>query len=221
MGLGLFSQISNLFYGLAKAISIDLGNNKLSGWTVLLLIIISIVNILLMFYFGNKLNLFKFKRDIFTKRNIAYVLMGIITIRVIAIGGTFLLNLNGINNTANDETIYQIFNGENPILIILFLAILAPITEEIVFRGGIVGYLFKERPIVGILVSSVVFGLLHETTDIISFLLYILMGVVFAVTYYKTQQLGVSILIHFLNNLLPAIVMLFVLFLSQDYYMIS
>ncbi len=139
LGLGSFSQISNLFYGFAKGISINLGNNKLSAWTVLLLIIISIVNILLMFYFGNKLNLFKFKRAIFTKKNIAYVLMGIITIIIINIGGTFLLNLNGINNTANDETIYQIFYGENPILIILFLAILAPITEEIVFRGGIVG----------------------------------------------------------------------------------
>ncbi|MEJ7432881.1 hypothetical protein WL505_12265 [Staphylococcus warneri] len=30
--------------------------------------------------------------------------------------------------------------------------------EEIVFRGGIVGYLFKDLPVVGIIVSSVLLG---------------------------------------------------------------
>lgn len=57
-----------------------------------------------------------------------------------AILGTILLNNQGIDSTANDAAINNLFTGENPLLIILILGISAPIMEEIVFRAGIIGY---------------------------------------------------------------------------------
>ena len=100
-------------------------------------------------------------------------------------------------------------NKQNPLLIILLIGIAAPIMEEIVFRGGIVGYLFKDLPVVGIIVSSVLFGLMHSPTNIISFLIYGLIGLTCAIAYFKTRRLEVSIAIHFLNNILPALVLAF------------
>ncbi len=125
---------------------------------------------------------------------------------MIAIGGTLLLNAQGSETTANDAAIQMIFTGENPLLIILLLGISAPIMEEIVFRGGIIGYWLEKFPVVAIAISSIAFGLVHGPTNLISFLIYGLMGLIMSVAYYKTQRLEVSIAIHFLNNILAAIV---------------
>ncbi|MCT0506108.1 CPBP family intramembrane glutamic endopeptidase, partial [Lactococcus cremoris] len=148
-------------------------------------------------------------KDFLTKKNIIYILVGTLIARTVGIGGTLLLNATGVTQTANDEAIGQLFTGENPLLIILLIGIAAPIMEEIVFRGGIVGYLFKDLPVVGIIVSSVLFGLMHSPTNIISFLIYGLIGLTCAIAYFKTRRLEVSIAIHFLNNILPALVLAF------------
>ncbi|HAP2916025.1 TPA: CPBP family intramembrane metalloprotease, partial [Enterococcus faecalis] len=44
---------------------------------------------------------------------------------------------------------------------------------------------------------------------IISFFMYALIGLVLSIAYFKTSRLEVSILIHFFNNLIPAIVIAF------------
>ena len=63
--------------------------------------------------------------------------------------------------------------------------------------------------ILGIALSSISFGLVHGPTDIISFFMYALIGLVLSIAYFKTSRLEVSILIHFFNNLIPAIVIAF------------
>ena len=159
--------------------------------------------------FCKKLGFLTPSKDFLTKKNIIYILVGTLIARTVGIGGTLLLNVTGVTQTANDEAIGQLFTGENPLLIILLIGIAAPIMEEIVFRGGIVGYLFKDLPVVGIIVSSVLFGLMHSPTNIISFLIYGLIGLTCAIAYFKTRRLEVSIAIHFLNNILPALVLAF------------
>ncbi|WP_410055254.1 type II CAAX prenyl endopeptidase Rce1 family protein [Listeria monocytogenes] len=42
-----------------------------------------------------------------------------------------------------------------------------------------------------------------------SFLIYGLIGLTCAIAYFKTRRLEVSIAIHFLNNILPALVLAF------------
>ena len=209
LGLAILSQIGMAVYGGAKDFSLETGAHKLSLLAVLILIIFIVGNIYLLMYLGKKLGFLTLSKDFLTKKNIIYILVGTLIARTAGIGGTLLLNATGVTQTANDEAIGQLFTGENPLLIILIIGIAAPIMEEIVFRGGIVGYLFKDLPVVGIIVSSVLFGLMHSPTNIISFLIYGLIGLTCAIAYFKTRRLEVSIAIHFLNNILPALVLAF------------
>lgn len=209
LGLAILSQIGMAVYGGAKGFSLESGAHKLSLLAVLILIIFIVGNIYLLMYLGKKLGFLTPSKDFLTKKNIIYILVGTLIARTVGIGGTLLLNATGVTQTANDEAIGQLFTGENPLLIILLIGIAAPIMEEIVFRGGIVGYLFKDLPVVGIIVSSVLFGLMHSPTNIISFLIYGLIGLTCAIAYFKTRRLEVSIAIHFLNNILPALVLAF------------
>ncbi len=209
LGLAILSQISMLFYGNVKATSLSLGAHNLSIIEVLFIILIILLNIWILIFFGIKIKVIQCKKNFFIKKNITYVLLGGVISRVIAYGGTMALNINGISHTANDSFLTEWFANENTILIILLLGVAAPIMEEIVFRGGIIGYLFKDNPIVGIMVSSILFGVVHWTTDIISFFIYVIMGLLFSIAYFKTKRLEVSIAIHFLNNILPALVLAF------------
>lgn len=209
VGLFLLSQISMTVYTVVKKLSMDAGEANLPLFTTIILIVMVIGNSWLLIFLAKKLGFLKFKLDFFTKKNSGIIIGGFILARIIAIGGTLLLNNQGTASTANDAVIQTIFTGENPLLIILLIGVSAPIMEEIVFRGGIIGLWLEKFPIVGIAISSVLFGLIHGPTNLISFLIYGLMGLILSMAYYKTKRLEVSISIHFLNNIFAAIVIAF------------
>lgn len=110
-------------------------------------------------------------------------------------------------DTHNLVTYYS-KSGVSPILVLLLLGIAAPIMEEIVFRGDIIGYHIENNAPLAIIISSFLFGIVHGPTKLISCCMYFLMGIIFSISYYKTKDLRVSIFIYFFNNLLPAIAML-------------
>lgn len=87
------------------------------------------------------------------------ILVATLIDRGIAIGGTLLLNMQGHTTTANDSTLIKLFSGVSPVLVVLLLGIAAPIMEEIVFRGGIIGYLVENNALLAILISSFYLGL--------------------------------------------------------------
>lgn len=209
VGLFLISQVGMFAFQIAKAISLNVGEAHMSMLVSICLILLVIGNIWLLIFLGEKLGFVTFKLDFFKRKNIWIILGGYLLARVIAIGGTLLLNSQGTESTANDAIIQVIFTGENPLLIILLIGIAAPIMEEIVFRGGIIGFWLEKFPIVAIAVSSILFGLIHGPTDLISFLIYGLMGLILSFAYYKTKRIEVSMSIHFLNNILAAIVLAF------------
>lgn len=209
VGLFLVSQLGMFMFQIAKVVSFQSGEAHLSMLVTIFLILFIIGNIWLLLFLGKKLGFVSVKFDFWKHKNSWIILGGYLLVRVVAIGGTFLLNSQGTESTANDAIIQTIFNGENPLLIILLIGIAAPIMEEIVFRGGIIGFWLEKFPIVAIAVSSILFGLVHGPTNVISFLIYSLMGLVLSFVYYKTQRIEVSISVHFLNNILAAIVLAF------------
>ncbi|MCA5012346.1 CPBP family intramembrane metalloprotease [Enterococcus sp. S22(2020)] len=209
IGLFLLSQISINVFDIAKRISQASGVASLSLVVSIILILMVIGNIWLLVFLAKKLGFFTIKFDFLTGRNIGIIIGGYVLARIVAIVGTLLLNAQGMNSTANDAAIQTMFTGENPLLIILLIGISAPIMEEIVFRGGIIGFWLKDYPIVGVVLSSVVFGLVHGPTNLISFLIYGLIGLILSVVYHKTKRLELSIAIHFLNNILIAIMIAF------------
>ncbi|HTJ26899.1 MAG TPA: type II CAAX endopeptidase family protein [Candidatus Limnocylindria bacterium] len=89
------------------------------------------------------------------------------------------------------------------ILTALTLVILAPIVEEMVFRGLLFGAL---SPRIGILaaalISALIFGLVHG--DAVLFPTLAALGLINALTYAATGNLVVPISLHALNNALAA-----------------
>jgi len=203
--LFIISQIGITAFGVIKQLSLDAGEKNLNISSTLVTVILVVINILFLIYLAKRMNIIKTNHLFLTKKNILIILVATLIDRGIAIGGTLLLNMQGHTTTANDSTLIKLFSGVSPVLVVLLLGIAAPLMEEIVFRGGIIGYLVENNALLAILISSFLFGIIHGPTNFISFGMYFFMGIILSVSYYKTKDLRVSISIHFLNNLFPAI----------------
>ena len=78
---------------------------------------------------------------------------------------------------------------------IFVVAILVPVTEELVFRKVIFGAIYKRTGFwIAAIVSGLIFGALHG--DFENILVYLAMGVVFSYLYVKTGRIIVPIIAH-------------------------
>ncbi len=142
-----------------------------------------------------KINLFSFKK--ITLRHIALI-----------IGGALLLfGLDNIylyfHETPKNEQILEDEIRNMPLYFsILTIAVIPPLLEEIIFRGILIRVIFRKHLLLGLVVSSLAFASLHESDTWIGYLPYLYSGVIFGLAYLKTRRLEVTILMHFLNNLL-------------------
>jgi membrane protease YdiL (CAAX protease family) len=90
--------------------------------------------------------------------------------------------------------------GPVPIQVLL-IAIAAPFSEELCFRGMLFGGLRERLPVVpAALIAGVVFGLLHAFTGLSAVPPLAILGVIFCLLYEKTGSIVPGILLHALNN---------------------
>lgn len=92
--------------------------------------------------------------------------------------------------------------------LILLTVILAPILEEVLFRGIIQKSIIKKgvNPRLSILISSLIFGAFHIYPW--QFVGAFMLGLILGLVYEKTQSLWLSILLHAFNNLIAALLMI-------------
>ncbi len=135
-------------------------------------------------------------------RQLAWAVLFLVALYPI-IDATFRLVLLANGNRPPPQPIVEYAQGlENlreQILMILFAVMLAPITEELLFRGFL--YPAFKRQLGGItalVLSSVLFGFIHLHGP--SFLPLTLFGVALAMSYEKTGSLLVPILMHSIFN---------------------
>jgi uncharacterized protein len=84
---------------------------------------------------------------------------------------------------------------------VLLIAVLAPASEEVCFRGMLFGGLREKLPRLGAaLLSGLIFGGLHAFTGISAVPPLIVLGTLFALLYEKTGSIVPGILLHMLNN---------------------
>lgn len=209
VGLFLLSQLYGLIIVLGIGLTQQSGLNKMSYVIDISCIVLTLLSVWLLVFIAKKLKLMNFSWDFLTKKNVKFILLAFVIARVVVYGLSVLMMLQGENSTKNDDAIIEMTKLISPILSFIMVSIAAPITEEIVFRGGIIGLLFKDYPIAGIIISSLIFGSIHLSTNFISFLIYTSIGFVLSYSYYKTKRLEVSISIHFLNNLIGGLAILF------------
>ena len=87
----------------------------------------------------------------------------------------------------------------NKILLLVAAALLAPMVEELLFRGLLQNAIADKIPIwAAILISALVFGAVHM--DYHAFPVLAGMGIVFGLLYHLTGSLRVTILAHMINN---------------------
>ena len=90
---------------------------------------------------------------------------------------------------------------------IISIAIMAPLVEELLFRGAIQGHLQRKgmKPLYAILIASAVFGIVHMNPIQIPFAFAI--GMIFGWLYYRTGSVVPGMIGHFINNSIATIQM--------------
>ena len=83
---------------------------------------------------------------------------------------------------------------------IISITIMAPLVEELLFRGAIQGCMLRKgiKPLHAILIASAIFGIVHMNPIQIPFAFAI--GLIFGWLYYRTGSVVPGIIGHFINN---------------------
>ncbi|MCE5090459.1 CPBP family intramembrane metalloprotease [Staphylococcus devriesei] len=159
-------------------------------WIAILAVIIAF---LLLYAF--KLKLFNF--SMLTKKQWLFILIAFVVVSAID-----FLYLSFMPTPPNQKDLDASFEHIPFYLQILTIGILGPIIEEVMFRGLLIKGVFRGAPIIGGVVSVILFAGAHGPTNISEWLIYGLSGVVLVIAYLKTKRLEVPIVIHALSNIL-------------------
>ncbi len=110
----------------------------------------------------------------------------------------YLFNLVGIEATGNDALTMP----QSSVVAIIFyffaVCIVAPIGEELLFRGAILHSLKRYGTVFAAVISSILFGLFHMNFQQMP--MAFLLGLVFSYATIKTGSIKTSVLLHFINN---------------------
>lgn len=90
------------------------------------------------------------------------------------------------------------------ILFLIYVCLLGPILEEIIFRGFILKSMQKYGNLTAIIVSSILFSMFH--LNLVQFINPVLMGIVLAFITVKSKSIVPSIIAHIFNNTITFIV---------------
>ncbi|MGL9998397.1 lysostaphin resistance A-like protein [Enterococcus sp. DIV1444a] len=145
-------------------------------------------------------------------KDIAIAVGLFIFLRGIAIGGTLLNTyVTGNEMTSNDAAL----QASDPLAIFpmyfivfnLVIGLVAPILEELAFRGIFIDTWFNvHKKWLPAVITSSIFALAHGFDNFITFSMYFIMGLTFFFAYYRRHNIKDSILLHMLNNILMMIV---------------
>ena len=152
-------------------------------------------------------------------KDIGFAFLFFFLARVAAIVGVYLnLILSGNSSTTNDSAIQGLggmMSSQHIFFALLFvatIAFIAPIMEELIFRGFGTAFFFKNnQKVLPAIVTSVVFTLPH-ITQLTEFPIYFALGLVLYLSYARRGNIKDSMLVHILNNLPMAIILLLAMF---------
>lgn len=134
-----------------------------------------------------------------------YIKYWIVVLLIMAVSNTIISQFTGTDTSANESAIRGLIQ-KAPVYMFLSSVIYAPICEELIFRKSL-NKIIPIKPLF-IIISGLIFGGAHVLTDFSSWvdLLYLIPyctpGFVLAYAYSKTDNILVSISIHFMHNFL-------------------
>ena len=180
-------------------------------WSLGLGILLIFLTLLVFVVVAKKAGILSQSGKIFQKGDGKRIALGLLGMLLISVLGTVLLWwLHGEVTTANQASLMEEFRRGDMISFPIMLGVLAPIAEEIIFRGIIPLKIFKGYESWGYIIGGLLFALFHGPTNIMSFVIYGGASVILTLLAYRTRRLEVSIAVHMINNGLPAILMLLI-----------
>ena len=187
--------------------SLVLSNSK--DWVFLLTALMAFLVFWFFWWRAEKNDLNIWDPKILSWKGMGIVLLGYAAMFCCDSLAQYLMEMRGIDTTANQDAIVQLLAGVPFWLALLITALLPALAEEIIFRGYLYKKLFGDLSIVGLVLSSLIFGLMHGPTDWLSCFIYSSSGFILGYSYYKTGYLVYPMVIHLLNNGLTTLVYYF------------
>ena len=114
--------------------------------------------------------------------------------------------------SVNQQTAEQLTHSQ-PLFSFFMIVVFAPLTEELTFRGMLARYVFPQQDNVKqtalfLLVTSIIFALVHFPGTPQQFLVYGSLGLSLGLAYISKGGLAYSIALHALNNLIGFLMIL-------------
>lgn len=139
------------------------------------------------------------------KKNAFQIIKGFAMLFIVIIAGGLVLRYIGVTDISNNEAVIRsMFIPEVWASVALFIGIVIapPIVEELIFRKVLYGFVDRSFGyIAAIIISSLVFALLHIQGDYIQLIVYFPLGLVLGYVYHKSNHnIWVVIGVHMLNN---------------------
>lgn len=168
-------------------------------------------------FLGEKTNMLAKVKGEFSGKNIGWIIGGAFLMRVAAVIFTILMSGQ---QTLNDQNIQDSLQGTSLLSMFVLLCVIAPICEEVIFRGLFFNGVFRDKQgeqvslkmdILGVVVTSALFSSVHLSNSLVSYLMYFSLGAILCMVYLLTKSLKCSIIVHFLNNFLPFLALAFLM----------
>ena len=97
-----------------------------------------------------------------------------------------------------ENAMANLTSSANLVLLIVYVVIMAPVMEELVFRKVLVNKLYPYGQGVAIVLSGLMFGLFHGNMN--QFIFAFPLGMCFAYVYVRTGKIHITILLHMVTN---------------------
>ena len=131
-----------------------------------------------------------------------YIWLPALVWALVIVAENFLPNDPSVNQQLVEELTHN-----QPLFSFFMVVVFAPLTEELTFRGILARYVFPQQDNVKqtalfLLVSSIIFALVHFPGTPQQFLVYASLGFSLGLAYISKGGLAYSIALHALNNLI-------------------
>lgn len=172
-----------------------------AGESAMFMIVGVVLGIVLLAFMMNKRvtikSMFEKQKTMTIKRFLQFLSVFMAVQLVMSIfSGILELILNAYNYTAM-PSIEAAQSSSTTISMFLYASFIAPITEEIVYRGFVMGALKKHGKMLAIVVSALLFGVMHGNIPQAIFAFFVGLVLGFVAMEYSVKW---AILIHMLNN---------------------
>lgn len=153
-------------------------------------------------YLAQRWGFLTWQKGLFNRKILLLLLLAFLVKWGLDALGLFWLEQLGKETTANQEALQEQMASLPVLFIMLNGGLLAPFAEELAYRGLLQDRLLVRWPLLGLVLSSLIFALGHNPSDLPSWLIYGGAGLIYGGLYLKTKNLIYPLVLHVFGNVL-------------------